>query len=117
MPIARIPQYISELEENKKQLSEDTEKLKVDELDMKARVYVLNKKTEGQGEEFQQFAGIKSELKKYGLEFNDLESFVETVRKAEELGYDVHLIGSKLVYWDELNKNETDLEEKILQLE
>lgn len=59
----------------------------------------------------------KLELEKFGLKLNDLESFAQTVRKAKELGYDAQLIGSKLAYWDELQKKQTDLEFSILELE
>jgi hypothetical protein len=40
-----------------------------------------------------------------------------TVKQARELGFDAHLIGSKLQYWDKLEKEEQDLEQKILELE
>ena len=117
MTIAQIPLYISELAEKKKQLSKDIEKLEVEELDTKVKVQLLNKKAKDLGEEYQQFAEIKLELKKYGLEIADLESFAQTIKQAHELGFDAHLIGSKLRYWDELEKKEQDLEEHNLQLE
>lgn len=104
--LAQIPQYISELEERKRQLLEDIEKLKVEESHTRVRLDLLNRRTKDLGEEFQQFADIKLELKDYGLEIDDLEAFAETVKKAHELGFDAHLIGSKLRYWDELETKE-----------
>lgn len=116
MTIAQIPQYISELAEKKKQLSKDIERLEVDELDTKVKVQLLNKKAKDLGEEYQQFAEIKLELKKYGLEIGDLESFAQTVKQAHELGFDAHLIGSNLAQWDELKKEKTDLALDVLKL-
>ena len=116
MPIAQIPQYIAELDAKKKQISEDIENLEAEELDRKAKVEILKKEQKDLGREFQQFSDCMLELKKYGLEFNDLESFAETVKQAQELGYDAHLIGSKLRYWDELRKREFALEESVHRL-
>jgi hypothetical protein len=116
MTIAQIPQYISELEQKKKQLSEDIEKLRVNELDMQTRVELLKNKAKDLGEEFQLFAGSISELKKYGLEIEDVESFATTVKVAHDLEYDGHLIGSKLRYWNELKEQEQDLLESIAKL-
>ena len=39
------------------------------------------------------------------------------IKEADDLGYDVHLIASKLAYWDKLEKKETDLGLAILELE
>jgi hypothetical protein len=116
MTIAQIPQYISELEQKKKQLSEDIEKLRVNELDMQTRVELLKNKAKDLGEEFQLFAGSISELKKYGLKIEDVESFAETVKEAHDLGYDGHLIGSKLRYWNGLKEQEMALLESIAKL-
>lgn len=102
MPIAEIPQYISELDAKKKQKLEEIEKLEIAELGLRVNVNILKENEKNLGEEFRQFAGIKSELKKKWLEIDDLESFATTVKEADELRFDVHLIGSKLRYWDEL---------------
>jgi predicted RNase H-like nuclease (RuvC/YqgF family) len=117
MPIAQIPQHISELEAKKKQLSEDIEKLETKELDLNVRVRILREKSVDLGDEYQQVADLKLELKKYGLDTNDLESFAKMIKEADELGYDVHLIASKLAYWDKLEKKQTDLGLAILELE
>lgn len=115
--IAQIPQYISELDAQKTQTLENIDELKTTELDMKARVDMLKKEAKDLGEQLQQFAGIKSELKKYGLEIDNIESFGQTVKVAHELGYDAHLIGSKLRYWNDLEKTHTDLAASVLELE
>lgn len=117
MPISHIPQHISELDAKKKQILVDVDKLRIDELDMKARVDILKREAHDRHEEFQQFSGIKTELKKYGLEIGDLESFARVVKEADELGYDAHLIGSKLTYWDQLEKKELERAESVLKLE
>ncbi len=116
MPIPQIPQHISELESKKKQLSEEIDKLEIDELDLKANVAIRKKEAKDLGDEFQQFARSKSELKKYGLEISNVASFAETVKEAHKLGYDGHLIGSKLRYWDDLKKKEMNVLESINKL-
>jgi hypothetical protein len=58
MPIVHIPQYISKLDASKELKLEEIEKFEIVELDMKVKVDIL-------GEDFQQFVGLKSELKKY----------------------------------------------------
>jgi hypothetical protein len=96
---------------------EEIEKLEIVELDMKAKVDILKEKEKDLGEELQQFAGAKSKLKKYRLEIDDLLSFANMLKEADELGYDARLIGSRIAYWDELEKKELDLAESVLKLE
>jgi hypothetical protein len=105
------------LEQKKKKLSEEIEKLRVKELDRRTTVDLLDKKAKDLGEEFQLFAGSISELKKYGLEIEDVESFAKTVKIAHDLGYDDHLIGSKLRYWNELKEQQMKLLESINKLQ
>lgn len=116
MQVAQIPRHISELD-SKKQLLQEIEDLEAEELDMKVKVDILKGKEKHMGSDFQQFADIKLELGKYDLKFDDLELFMQTVKEAKELGYHAHLIGSKLRYWDELQKKELERELNILKLE
>jgi hypothetical protein len=117
MPIAQIPNYISELDAEKNRISEDIEKLKTKELDLKVRVRILEEKSVDLGDEYQQFADLKLQFKKYGIDTNDLASFAKMIKEADELGYDVRLIASKLAYSDKLEKKVTDLGLSILELE
>jgi hypothetical protein len=112
MPIAQIPQYISELEAEKNRISEDIDKLKTDELKLKTNIY----KSLDRGGEYQQFIDLKLELKKYGLDMSHLSSFTKMIKQAHELGYDAHLIGSKIAYLDNLYKEENELEESVRDL-
>jgi hypothetical protein len=119
--ISQIPQYMQKrIEQKKKQIESTVQKLfkKIDGLadtQMKTEQEIerLSKKKETMTRTYQTFAILKSKLKQYGIEMENIEQFVKCVVGVLKENYNHVQILSKIADYETLEKNSRYYNEQV----
>jgi hypothetical protein len=119
--ISQIPQYMQKrIEQKKKQTESTVQKLfkKIDGLadtQMKTEQEIerLSKKKETMTRTYQTFAILKSKLKQYGIEMENIEQFVKCVVGVLKENYNHVQILSKIADYETLEKNSRYYNEQV----
>jgi hypothetical protein len=118
--ISQITQYMKKRIEQKEEIESTVQKLykKIDELadtqmQTEQEIERLSKKKETMTKTYQTFAILKSELKQYGIEMENIEQFVKCVVGVSKENYNHVQILSKMADYETLEKNSRYYNEQV----